>query len=284
MRNILIIGFLSACLATCGVCRADYLAAGWTRSRVFYINESTGVATYLDQIPGWFANDMVRDAGGRYWVAASTTSIFQNARLYEFDPVVLRYTGGFVETTLNGIYAMALAPTGVMIAAGASNDVYTLDMNTGNASPIGHINLHEYGIQGMAFRSDGQLVGWGISPNFFDNFGLYHIDLTTLDAVRLSPTFTGMPAWRGLTQAPSGHLFAVGNQLDSLSADFHGLVDGYTGATLAVTPIQSATPLAPPFLDLRGVAWIPSPGPAAVFALFMTGVAIRRRRDHALRC
>ncbi len=202
----------------------DIIAVSWS-GNVYTIDSGTGVGSLLGSSGFSSLNASARAADGTIYASSglSTTTIIR------IDP----NTGAgtlVVNSNLGSCRGMAFANDGRLFAiedAGfVSDNLYTIDLTTGNKTFIGATGMP--GLQGLAVDpTTGRMYGWDVGSGSGIGAGLVAIDMNTGAATDVDPNTPGSGSdVQGIGFDSAGNLYGARDSLYTISLS--------TGATSLV--------------------------------------------------
>lgn len=203
-------------------------------------------------------------------------SITSSARLYTVDTATAQmveigplnvnaFEGGLAFDPLSG----TLYGVNVVVAGGAG--LYTVDLQTGQATIVGAIGGGNHDFNGLVFDGNGVMFGIDRVTN-----ALWRIDKSNPDGPMTQQVGAGFGSivlgnFGGVTvDTDAGRIVAYAEASNSLFE-----VDLVEGSASIIEHLSSGT------ADITGLAFIPEPATAALLAAALITVRRRRRRRHS---
>lgn len=194
------------------------------------------------------------------------------ASLYTINPDTAQATlvGGLGDFVFEGALAFAPGGTAYGINMGdvQTNHLFTLNLATGQATPIGPLSGGAHDINGLAWRRDGRLVGIDRRLNALVTINPLNADTELLAA--LDPAIL-LGAGGGMTAAGDAGFFVTSGPGAVVpgSSELYAF-DLFTGQTRLIG-------LLTPELTGKGLGGLALPEPATVAMLAVGWLALRRR-------
>lgn len=230
----------------------------------------------LDATPVWLGSTGIPGFSSLEFAPDGTLYGFTNltdARLYVIDPVSFSATEvGPLGTDFLFEGSLAFSPDGM--AYGTNNDgeanpqLLTLDLLTGEASIVGTITGGRHDINGMAWRSDGMLIGLDRVTNSF-----LQIDPSNANSMPLAPAIPLAGAVGGMAAVGDDTAYFVTGGPGASLPGSNELweLDLLTGQH---TPVGSLSPT----ITGSGLSGLAVPEPASLVLLIAGAFVVVRRR------
>lgn len=163
-----------------------YYAFGMGEDRTSTVNFSTidletGTSTVLAEYPTSpaYFSDMDYDYSTHTLYAVSNSSSV--AAIFRIDIE----TGATEQLAIfrSPLYTLAISMDGTMYSVGLDGNLYTLDMDTWTATPVGHTGFYPYGWQSMSFDHSDNTLLWAYFNNGMGK--LHQIDLESGTATQI---------------------------------------------------------------------------------------------------
>lgn len=231
---------------------SNILGVAW-EGAVVLIDESDGSGQDLGLSGFSGLNSLAKTSGGIFYSVAGNPLFTTTSTLITIDPSSGLGTAAVVVNGLDAgtVRALAFSSGDVLYAigngggafgTGIADDLYRIDLATGNATLLGSTGFS--GIQGLAFAPDGTLYGWDVN-SLFTGAGLVLIDPLTGQATDINAAIGESDAdIQGLAAAPDGTLYGARHTLYTINP--------LTGAVSAVGSDDLP--------DVRGIEVIPAKG------------------------
>ncbi len=264
---------VASCIAMMGLPlqaqELDLLGIEHDAGNVYALSTLDATPTWLGTtgIPGFSSLEFAPD-GNLYGFTKLT-----DARLYIIDPVDFSTTEvGPLGTEFLFEGSLAFSPNGT--AYGTNNNgqaipqLFTLDLLTGAASVVGTITGGGHDINGMAWRSDGMLIGLDRVTNSF-----LQIDPSDASSMPLGPAIPLVGAVGGMTVVGDTAYFVTAGPGATLPGSNElWELDLFTGQH---TPVGNLSPTVTGS-GLSGLAVVPEP--ASIVLLIAGAFVVVRRR------
>lgn len=255
-RTLLVTGLasLTLVLASAPARGQQLFGVDWDTRRLFRISTADATSTPVGTT-GSLALAGLEFGPGNVLYAITTV----DAHLFRIDPT----TGAATDIGSLGFYgvfegALAFSPGGVAYGtnmdSAATPRLFTIDLQSGAATLVGQIGTGRHDVNGLAWRSDGELIGIDRETN-----ALLVIDPGTAAVSSIIPLGVTVGAVSGMsargdegffnTSGPSGS-YPGTNELFS--------VDLFSGAHTLIGSLQSTTH----GIGVSGLAWDQTPSPA----------------------
>jgi hypothetical protein len=275
---------LALTLASMPKAEASLLGVDESTGNLYSVSESNATTSFIGStgIVGAWADIQFAPSGTLYGFTDSATV---TPTLYKIDPTTAAVTAVGPLNTPNFVFegALTFAPGGTAYAMniGRSGDtqLFTINLATGAASTLGVVGGAN-DINGLAYRSDGKLIGLDDNSN-----SLLLIDPITLTATTLAAVPTAVGAIGGMTVDGGVGYYVTGadTSINPGSDDLYSF-NLVTGASTFVGNLG--------FTDdgLSGLAALPTPAvpePSSIAilgsAVIGVGFVLSRRRDRGRR-
>lgn len=247
---------------TCAVCppaAADFLAITYSNQpaggAVLRINEANGDVSTVGFSGVVLANDLARGPNGIFYTSGITAGNFDR-RLFTIDPLTGIGTPG-PKLDLPGseplVDAMAFSPSGELLVMDFNDNLYKVDLSSGQGAFLSHVGAlgSPIGINAMAFSANGILYGWGV-----ERLGLHVIDPAT-------GAFTDVSSAAGPSALIQGMDFASNGILYGGYNDFRRI-----NTSTGVATFQPSDTIS----NIRGLAYIPEASSLLLTSLAAIGV------------
>lgn len=203
--------------------------------------------------------------------------------LHRIDPNTGEHTAIAPITATGGIFlfegALALSPDGTAyglnFGSRSDNSLFTLDLDTGVATPVKRLKNGSHDINGMVWRSDGKLVATDTAQN-----AIIEIDPATGDSTVLhdlsTPSLGPKPVLGAIGDMTAigdiGYFSTAGPAASPAGSNELYQLDLFTGVPVRIGAIA----LSPSALGIGALA-LPEPGALALLALGSLLVGRRKR-------
>lgn len=263
----------AACLALAapGSAQDRMVGVNWLGT-LYEIDLATGGTTSLGSLGVGRLNSLAMRPDGTLWSArAGDTDTGEPSRLYMIDPI--NVTATLVAEMAPSVDVRGLTWTDdgdltAILDLPASNmaQLARIDPVTGAVTPLTTFDS-AFRVQSLETAPSGELVAWDLDS------GMFAVGDDGAGYAQLSPFFAGSQSIQSLAYGPGGMLYGSSASLVTPQAFGQGglyLIDPVTWLPTFIGEHDA------PF-EMRGMAYIPSPG-AGGFMLGILAVAVRRRR------
>ncbi|MEM1449241.1 MAG: hypothetical protein AAF957_09580 [Planctomycetota bacterium] len=228
------ISFLAPTLLTTSLAQSSLVGVELFTNDVYRLDVGTGVTTRIGTVTGVNADvgSIGRAPDGNYYGLTTGSS----STLYRIDPVTWSATLLAPLGMFSFEGGIAISPSGdawvVNGGSAGSPFLYEADLATGTTTLVGPLSGGSHDINGMAYRSDGMLIGLDRVTN-----AIVEIDPGTAALTVLSPVSDIVGAAGGVTiEAGVGHFATAGTTTTLPGTNSLFRFDPITGVSTLVAP------------------------------------------------